>query len=284
MLDEEFSQLSPEDEDLEETEDEDTVDEDDEEEVDEALDSIFAASESDEDDDFEGGESEETVIYSPDQKPGELLEDTLTEEPEEEAEEEAEESYDDSSEEEEEEEVEEEVSEDDVEEESLEVEAEEEVVDEIQQEESVEEPAAVIPGPQTAVSAIPMYLANRVGGELESIEDLMSKLKGFEGVNMVFIISEDGLIISSDTGDSDIDINKFAALFAEIQQKENEMASLLSAEDVQEGTATLGGLKTFFIKDNYGYLVLAGEAFIHSPSIIPIMRFLSEKVKTNGIL
>ena len=221
----------------------------------------------------------------------------MTEEPEEEAEEEAEESYDDSSEEEEEEEeeeveeeeveeeeVEEEVSEDDVEEESLEVEAEEEIVDEIQQEESVEEPAAVISSPQTAVSAIPMYLANRVGGKLESIEDLMSKLKGFEGVNMVFIVSEDGLIISSDTGDSDIDINKFAALFAEIQQKKNEMASLLSAEDVQEGTATLGGIKTFFIKDTYGYLVLAGEAFIHSPSIIPIMRFLSEKVKTNGIL
>ena len=83
---------------------------------------------------------------------------------------------------------------------------------------------------------------------------------------------------------NDIDINKFAALFAEIQQKKNEMASLLSAENVQEGTATLGGLKTFFIKDTYGYLVLAGEAFIHSPSIIPIMRFLSEKVKTNGIL
>ncbi len=143
------------------------------------------------------------------------------------------------------------------------------------------------PGAQVfAASAapIPLYLVNKIEGKLDTIDAFLDKMLGFEGINRVLVVSEDGLLIAGKSKEENIDNNKFAALFAELMKKAGEVSDILGTGKPGASYIDLAGKGMHFIKDDYGYMIFEADEFIATQSLIPFMKYVSGKVKENGIL
>ena len=272
----------------------------DDEEIENVFDQAFEESEGGAEDEtmdmFAAGENEpeeeasdeETVIYSSDMKPGETLE--KTEEPVEELQEEA--LPEEAVESEQEEELETESTVEEKVEEEAEVETpveekEEEVEIETHVESEKSEEGIKIPETNISkggVAQIPVYLANKIDKSVTSIDEFLNYILGFEGINGVYIVSEDGLLISGKPEEPAYDINEFSATSAEIIKKIKDIAILININELDAIEMDFEKGKLFVQRANAGFVFIVSEQFVMGNSLMPILEYLINKAEKDGIL
>ncbi|MCD6578062.1 roadblock/LC7 domain-containing protein [bacterium] len=244
---------------------------------DETMD-MFAAADSEENNNEEDDPGEETVIYSTEMKPGETLEEG--EEKEEEIGEEEIEEVPEQEKEEEPEAIEEEISEKVIAEEP-----QEEVEEEIVEEElipAIEQKEVSLATP--LIQGVPVYLANKVQKPITSIDEFLNYIWEFEGIDGVYIVSTDGLLISGKPEEPNFDINEFSADVAEILKKQENLSILIGNEQLNEMEIGFEKGKLFAYRVNVGFIFVQGKSFVLGSSLMPIIKYLVSKVEKDGIL